>query len=327
MNRKNRTMALAAFAVAGLFLVSGTSGIGYTGNFLGDTELIAGQHMDVGIVEVSESGDYLYVLFTIEEDDWYLMETHVDITTDGSFPLTKSKNPKVGQFEYSDDHGLVPEYEYAIEKSDVPGWENGFDVAAHAVVVEFGDTSSFPSYVDSYSQGLKKNGAAVDEERSDPDQVLTLGSVSPDVDFFSLGFGGWIIVGFDCPIWNLDGTDVFVWEETWGTTYPLETADVYVSQDGSDWVELGEADNHLHSNNQLTLTEFDLEDVQLDWAKYVMIVDTTDPSIHSATADGYDVNAVEAVHGCIISKETAWGEGTTFEGSNWAMHFEVPASS
>ena len=114
-----------------------------------------------------------------------------------------------------------------------------------------------------------------------------------------------------------------VWEDTWGS-YPLETANVWASQDGSTWVYLGEADNS-NAVGIHTVSEFDLG--TLAWAKYIMVVDTTDPAVHGASADGYDLNAVEALQGCIISAETAWGEGEGFDGSSWAMYFEVESNA
>ena len=55
------------------------------------------------------------------------------------------------------------------------------------------------------------------------------------ITFYSLGFGGNIIISFDCPIVNGAGSDLKIFEVTNGP-YPLETATVEASQDGTTWV-------------------------------------------------------------------------------------------
>ena len=112
----------------------------------------------------------------------------------------------------------------------------------------------------------------------------------------SLGFGGWIIIGYNYPIMNDGGKDVRVIEDTWGT-YPLEKADVYASQDGATWVWLGTADNTNFVGIH-TISEFDLG--SLAWAKYIKVVDVTrlEDFTGISGADGYDLNAVVAVTDC-----------------------------
>ena len=57
-------------------------------------------------------------------------------------------------------------------------------------------------------------------------------------------------------------------------------------------------------------------------ARFIKIVDSTNPLIHYSSADGYDLNAIEALQDCIgiIQEETAWGFGEVFC-TNWAMYF------
>lgn len=328
MKRMNRTMALAAFAVASLFLVSGMSGL--AGDYVEtDVDMIAGQHTDVGNVNVYDDGDTLYVTFTTT-GDWVITETHVEIVdmVDTHFPLTKKNNPKVGHFTYSDEHDYETEVVWEIE--DV--WDGTIYVGAHAVVALL-DVTEAPFYgteIVDYWQGPKKDGNPVREARSDPENGLYYETGRDESNFFSLGFEGWIILEFDCPIPNGEGDDIRVIEDTWGGGYPLETADVYASQDGTNWFYLGEADNTdldiIH-----TVSFFDLGD--LEWAKYIKVVDTTNPAPHNNAADGYDLNAVEALHDCVkvVDMETAWGftteNGIDFGGSSWAMYFEVVESN
>jgi hypothetical protein len=78
---------------------------------------------------------------------------------------------------------------------------------------------------------------------------------------------------------NGPGNDLRVIEDTWGLPYPDETADVWASVDGINWVYLGEADNQTPYLCRIhTITEFDLEDVSLDYARFVKVQDTSKQS-------------------------------------------------
>jgi len=147
------------------------------------------------------------------------------------------------------------------------------------------------SYVVDYWQGKRKDGSAVLPERSIPNNALgppDSGVSGPPVKFFSPGFGGWIILGFPHIIANGPGDDVLVIETTWGS-YPLESADVYVSQDGSSWVLAGSV-NNINKQGKVLLPS------TLAWVNYVKIVDTTNPAPFGGDADGYDLDAAGAYY-------------------------------
>ncbi len=149
------------------------------------------------------------------------------------------------------------------------------------------------STVESAHQGLTLGGQSVRPQRSNPTQGLALEDTHSESDFYTLGFGGNITVGFHYPVMNGPGPDVGVVETTWKTnSYPNETADVYASNDMVDWTFLGVADNHNKSNGDYTINTFDLG--SMPYAKYVKIVDTTNKSLFTGNnaADGFDLNAV-----------------------------------
>ncbi|MFA5270475.1 MAG: hypothetical protein WC400_02630, partial [Patescibacteria group bacterium] len=79
-------------------------------------------------------------------------------------------------------------------------------------------------------------------------------------------------------------------------SYP-ESVEVLVSKDGSIWDSLG-----VQMRGSVTPgdNDFDLAsgDLQLDWAKYVKLIDRTDSGFKGfpREADGYDVAAVKALH-------------------------------
>ncbi len=140
------------------------------------------------------------------------------------------------------------------------------------------------------NQGKQANGEDVVAERSVVDNALDLPVAAPvgTVDFYALGFGGHITLAFDGPIANGPGADVRVVETTWNYTaedYP-ETANVFASQDGVNFVFLGST---VHSG------EFDLG--VLSWAQYIKIMDASDASLFPADADGYDLNGIECLNG------------------------------
>ncbi len=150
-----------------------------------------------------------------------------------------------------------------------------------------------------FDQGTRKNGSPVLPVRSNPAAMLgpaqTAGNPSDvgftEADFtalgFKLGFGGWVILKFDNIAVNGAGNDIAVYEVT-GGSYPDEQALVEVSQDGVVWHTLGIATRDA---------QFDLDTVGLPWVQYVRITDQSNPaSFNDGTADGFDVDAVKALH-------------------------------
>lgn len=135
---------------------------------------------------------------------------------------------------------------------------------------------------ESFTQGLQKDGGAVALDRSDPTNALGV----PDGDFVSLGYGGTLIVGFNQ---NMSGNLLLTVQEVTGGSYPLETADVWVSTEPSGpWTYVGEATNDNGEGDEASSF------VVNQCYQYVRLVDTTDSTLHSNSSDGFDVDAFTA---------------------------------
>ena len=92
--------------------------------------MYGGQYIPVGMIQVTEDADNLYVEYMMQYG-WQLVETHVAVAEDLSgLPQTKKGNPKVGHFPYSADSSGI-----ATIPRD-PSWTAGMELymAAHAVV-------------------------------------------------------------------------------------------------------------------------------------------------------------------------------------------------
>lgn len=292
--------------------------------------LYAAQDIPVGTVEISGDGTNITVTYNLI-DGWCMTESHLAIETDtAAIPHTKTGNPVPGQFEYGETYDSCTTTDtFTVALADIPaGVGDTLFIAAHAAVklVECETLIEAPygaSVVTSSIQGLRKDGTAVRPGRSNPDAVLTWNTSRTETDFYSLGFGGEIVVEYDCCIANRDGPDVIVVEDTWGA-YPLETADVYASADGVAWVYLGEANNTVRDTtyNWQTVSMFDLGD--LACARFIKVIDTTDPGPLPTDADGFDLNTIQALQDCMECAtyyESAWGDGDRFVSrGNWATY-------
>lgn len=137
-------------------------------------------------------------------------------------------------------------------------------------------------YVLSSNQGLMKNGSAVPAARSNPQAAVGVAEDNTtDTNFFSLGFGGKIALGFQ----NGISSGVVVVEAT-NPNYPTEQAKVEVSSDGINWVSAG----NVTQDGQVSIPS------SVTCANFVRLTDISDPNTFSdPTADGFDVDGVKAV--------------------------------
>ncbi len=149
------------------------------------------------------------------------------------------------------------------------------------------------------SQGTLKNGNPItDSARTDPNAALGAADFPAAGSFFSLGQNGWITLGFNHPVLDAQGDDLSFHEATNGrnaypNAYPLESALVQVSQDLSEWKDVGTVTSEPGGDGVMTL---DFSGTGYQWIKYVRLSDTTNYALHQSTADGYDLDAVDATY-------------------------------
>ncbi len=147
--------------------------------------------------------------------------------------------------------------------------------------------------------GNKKNGTPVDADR----KILTNVAGAPTniitpPSFVSLGFGGTVTAHFTSPVGDGAGNDIVIYEVTGGrASYPEEKALVEVSADEVNWYPIGTASSEPGPSTD-GITEFDISTHPFapSQISHVRLTDTSDPGSHSATADGFDLDAVGALY-------------------------------
>lgn len=152
-------------------------------------------------------------------------------------------------------------------------------------------TEVFVSQAVSTAQGTRKDGSSVLATRSDPTDMLGTPDGPAEGTFYSLGFNGVAVLKFGSPVLDVVGVDLSFHEITNGRdTYPLEKANVAVSSDNVTYFFIGEVTSEPTGDG----VEFlDFSPTGLGSIQYVKLTNTTDPAIHGALADGYDVDAVD----------------------------------
>lgn len=157
-----------------------------------------------------------------------------------------------------------------------------------------------------YIQGVRNNGGAIAENRTDELQALGEPEGIDQLVFVTLGYEGSITLGFDGAVPNEEGDDIEVVETSYGNpgceAYP-EYADVYVSQNGIDFVF---AETVCKSDNGVDISaagDFD----------YITVVKIVNNGDLTSTPDGYDLDGVRAIWNC---------EGTTEEDNESGQNSE-----
>lgn len=102
-----------------------------------EVDLIAGQNILVGTVNVEVVGANYEITYNITNAGYCISETHLSVVTDKlNFPLNNAGNPVIGAFEYSMTHECISSYTYTVPTS------KGTFIAAHAVVHCISDVPS-----------------------------------------------------------------------------------------------------------------------------------------------------------------------------------------
>ena len=156
-----------------------------------------------------------------------------------------------------------------------------------------------------YNQGLTKLGTAVNPERSITSKVLGAPdgqspvANAPVQNFYSLGFGGTIEIRFAGPIANGPGNDIKIWESS--ASPNAEQAEILVSQDGLGYTSVG-----IISQGG----EVDFASAFSDYIQFIKIVDVSNPANFSNNqiSDGFDVDAVECIHGSYSIPPSCYAE-------------------
>ena len=167
---------------------------------------------------------------------------------------------------------------------------------------EGGEGDLYADCVDSYSQGMRKDGTPVVAARSNPDAALHAPQTTgqqfdfpnpAETTFFATGFGGTVTLCFNNEVENGPGNDLHVYETTYGpgTSYPPENARIEGSADGYTYVEL--------SPSITRDSDLELDLGPLSSMRFIRITDVSNPADFSgsqySTADAYDVDAVAAL--------------------------------
>ncbi|MEZ2415455.1 hypothetical protein ACA086_10865 [Muriicola sp. E247] len=297
-----------------------------------ERDLIAGQNMVVGTVSVDEVGEDYVITYNITEDGYCLTEAHVDVATlPEYFQMTKSGNPKIGNFDYVND-GVECNQNYTVIVANTGPW-----LAVHGVVVCA--TNSVESVVDNLPE-IADFCTTVQGPNSYLNISITEGPLAGD-------FEAWCVD-------NDKGIEI-------NTCY--DGADIYSSTgslpDGTfEYPENFDKVNYLL--NQSIVGQpctaggvFTYGDLQLAIWKLLDDISTgsiaglgaysnacVDEILAMAEAgEGFEPECGQIL-GIIVNKagnqpliipyplecspcdETIWADGCSFPGSNWAMYFE-----
>lgn len=148
-----------------------------------------------------------------------------------------------------------------------------------------------PQTVIAYNQGLRRNGTAIHQSRTNQNQAL--GEPQDDdlgINFTTLGFNGSMILKFDYVIFDHDGPDLRVVETSFGqqlcSAYP-EKAYFEGSLDGITYAPLG--DVCLDGTLDLGVTGM----VGLN---FLRITDRSPATFFSESSDGFDLDGIETLH-------------------------------
>jgi hypothetical protein len=319
------------------------------------TELIAGQSIDVGEVQVWDDGEYLYVRYLIDADltpddpgddssQTLIYETHVAIASSfEDIPQTKKGQPKIGHFPYSNS------------------FETGVTEVMHEIKLDINPDE--PVYISAHAV-VKKLGGITGLETTLPEEV-TMSVTYPGTEYGSFSYfdvtvtGGTMLDGmYDS--WCIDVDNVIYPDSSYMagvySSYEDLPADIVEYPENLVYVNWIINQDFVGKTSPGGFGTYTWGDIQV--AVWTLIDDNLSASVGSfspdrvqeivdaAYASGEDfspecgehvaviivptgttqlviaqVTLIEVKVPCDDIEETAWGKGNDFIKKNWAMYF------
>jgi hypothetical protein len=190
--------------------------------------------------------------------------------------------------------------------------QDGFDLDGVIGINALTITPALPSIVsnassvESYTQGLRKNGTTVTAASSIVSKTLGAPQnteLATPVNYFTLGFGGQIVLKLSSTCYRTNGTNEIVIYESSNSGDIIacasnpEKASVYGSLNGTNWVLLNSS---ICMNATLGIPANSTLSIGGAYGiRYLKITDVSNPAFFaSPTADGFDLDGVSVRIGC-----------------------------
>ena len=196
--------------------------------------------------------------------------------------------------------------------SSVYNSEDGFDLDGVTGIYALASTPavssplSNASTVESFTQGLRKNGTVVTAASSNPTKALGVPQnteLATPVNYVTLGFGGQIVLKLSTTCYRTNGTNEIVIYESSNSGDIIscaanpEKASVYGSINGTNWVLLNSS---ICMNATLGIPANSTLSIGGAYGiRYLKITDVSNSAFFaSPTADGFDLDGVSVRIGC-----------------------------
>lgn len=319
---------------------------------VGITDLIAGQHLKVGVVRVAQDGDQLRVTYEITTGGWCIVETHLEAQDDPSdFPTTKKGNPRIGNFAHSGYHSCEPSVDYLIPLPYDAGGD-GVHVAAHAVVESgaadiAGLESLLPATTpfrldrltprDSYLDVTISQGSILDGIRDawciDLDRQI-VPNRNYGADVYS-SYSAAALAGLDGKLEKPENLDLINWilnQDFVGSTSSTGETVTYGDVQRAIWTLIEDENSNAGLGPYSQARANEIVAAALNYGEgfapacgdqiAVILVPGTRQADGSLTSlQQVLILTIPVPCDGTGDDETAWGAGTGFPGSNWAMYF------
>ena len=179
------------------------------------------------------------------------------------------------------------------------------------------------------SEARRKNNSLIitaTPERRNLTKMFGAPQNNNTINFFSLGFGGFVTVKFDYVVFDGPGDDLRIYETSFGNpscnNYP-ERASYEVSLDGITWIDY----QTICQDGFIDISATGFQGIQ-----YVRITDRSPITSNKfpGTADGYDLDAIVDLHACVANStaklDSESGEEIVEGSSSGATIYPNPAN-